>query len=102
MRRRNARRVRVPQCAVPGRFPVRGLGDELSAYQEDEPCVPVRRVGRGRVGSDGIERRLQADVFGVQHAGESPDGCERLGDDLLMSSASLTLIRVLHLGWQAP
>jgi hypothetical protein len=60
------------------RPPGRGLGNELSAYQEDEPCVLSSRVSGGRVGGDGIERRLQAGVFDVRRTGESADGYERL------------------------
>jgi hypothetical protein len=65
------------------RPPGRGLEAELSAYQEAEPCVLGRRVGSGRLGGDGIERRLQAGVFDVQRTGDSADRYERLGDDLL-------------------
>ena len=65
-----------------GALPGRGLGDELSASQQDQPCVLGSRVGGGRVGGDGIERRLQAGVLDVQRTGESADGYERLGNDL--------------------
>lgn len=70
----------------------RGLGDELSARQEDQARVLGGGIRGGGVSDDGIKRRLQAGVLNVQRPAGMSTAPKVWTMMFLMSSASVALI----------